>query len=84
MVFRKKHVLTTIFLALFSTTVFASGFCDGFQRGYIVGYKQAKGVSLPPLPPLCPLKPLKGFGDPASDYEFGYTIGFKKGLAAGY
>ena len=82
MIFRKKHILTTIFLALFSTSVFASDFCDGFKRGYIAGYKQAKGTSLPPLPPLCPLKPLKGFGDPESDYEFGYTIGFKKGLTA--
>jgi len=48
----------------------------------ISGYKQAKGTSLSPLVPLCPLKPLKGFGDPKSDFEFGYTIGFKKGMAA--
>jgi hypothetical protein len=80
----KLSILTAIFLSIFSVSVHASQFCDGFAAGYITGYKQAKGTSLAPLVPLCPLQPLKGFGDPESDYEHGYTIGFKNGMTAGY
>jgi hypothetical protein len=79
----RKSILTGIFLAVFSVSALASDFCDGFKRGYIVGYKQASGSSLTPLVPLCPLKPLKGFGDPESDYEFGYTIGYRQGFQDG-
>lgn len=61
----------------------ASEFCDGYKQGYVTGYKQAARTSLAPLTPLCPLKPLKGFGDPKSDFEFGYTIGFKDGTVEG-
>ncbi len=39
--------------------------------------------SLDPLVPLCPLQPLKGFGDPNSDFEHGYTIGYKQGTVRG-
>jgi len=79
----KKLVIAAIFLSIFSTSVYASQFCAGFEAGYITGYKQAKGTGLAPLVPLCPLQPLKGFGDPESDYEHGYTIGFRQGMAAG-
>jgi hypothetical protein len=82
--FSKKSILTTLFLVFFASSVYASDFCDGFKSGYVTGYKQAKETSLAPLVPLCPLKPLKGFGDPKSDFEFGYTIGFKKGIADGH
>lgn len=58
-------------------------FCAGFQHGYATGYKQAKQTTIEPLAPTCPLQPLRGFGDPESDWEFGYTIGYKKGLTAG-
>ena len=58
-------------------------FCDGFYAGYSTGYKQAKGNGLEPLRPLCPLQPLKGLGDPKSDFEHGYTIGYSRGTAAG-
>jgi len=66
-----------------SVEVLDTEFCDGFEAGYKTGYKEAKRTSLNPLTPLCPLQPLKGFGDPASDFEHGYVIGYKKGLAAG-
>ena len=80
--FRKKMILL-VFGLLIASVAFASDFCDGFAQGYKTGYKQAKGTSLDPLVPLCPLQPLKGFGDPKSDFEHGYTIGFKKGLVKG-
>ena len=79
----KKNIITLLFLTVFSASAFASEFCNGFKQGYITGYKQAKGTSLAPLVPLCPLQPLKGFGDPKSDFEHGYTIGFRKGASGG-
>lgn len=79
----KKHLILAFILSLFSITAFASEFCDGFKQGYITGHKQSAGTNLIPLVPLCPLKPLKGFGDPKSDFEFGYTIGFKQGIVEG-
>lgn len=80
-----KRIFTALVVSFcFSSVALASEFCDGFKQGYISGYKQVKGTSLQPLVPLCPLKPLKGFGDPKSDFEFGYTIGFRKGSADGY
>lgn len=72
-----------ILFIIISTKAFASDFCAGFEQGYITGYKQAKGISLDPLTPLCPLQPLKSFGDPKSDFEHGYTIGYRQGLAKG-
>jgi hypothetical protein len=80
----KASIFTAVFLSLFSISVYASQFCSGFEAGYITGYKQSKGTSLAPLVPLCPLQPLKGFGDPESDYEHGYTIGFRQGMSEGY
>ena len=60
-----------------------SQFCAGFERGFVTGYKQAKRTSFDPFVPFCPFQPTKGFGDPGSDYEHGYTIGYKEGLAKG-
>lgn len=78
--------LLACFVALFLVTVSnasTADFCRGFEKGYVTGYKQAKRTSLDPLVPLCPLQPLKGLHDPDSDFEHGYLIGLKKGLAAG-
>ena len=58
-------------------------FCDGFKAGYSTGYKQAKRTSIEPISPICPIQPIKGFGDPKSDFEHGYTLGLLKGTAAG-
>ena len=79
----RKEIIVLMFGLMVASVAFASDFCDGFEQGYITGYKQAKGTSLAPLVPLCPLQPLKGFGDPESDFEHGYTIGFKKGMVDG-
>lgn len=57
-------------------------FCAGFEAGYKTGYKQAHSSSLNPLTPVCPLQPLKGFGDPSSDYEHGYTVGYSRGRSS--
>lgn len=57
-----------------------SDFCEGFQRGYISGYKQAHNTNINPIAPICPIQPIKSFGDPESDYEHGYTIGYEKGI----
>lgn len=62
---------------------FANNFCKGFERGYISGYKQANNSSMNPITPICPIQPIKGFGDPQSDYEHGYTIGYRHGMAEG-
>jgi len=79
----KKGIVGFLFLALFSFGALADQFCDGFERGYITGYKQASGSSLEPLPPLCPLQPLKKLSDPDSDFEHGYLIGLQRGMRAG-
>ena len=78
-----KAVLVAACLTFGSSVAMASEFCDGFAAGYVTGYKQAAHSGLAPLVPLCPLEPLKGFGDPKSDFEFGYTIGLRKGTADG-
>lgn len=59
----------------------ADDFCDGFEKGYVTGYKQARNTSLDPLTPVCPLQPLKRMSDPESDFEHGYLIGLRKGLS---
>ena len=60
-----------------------SEFCAGFRAGYITGYKQASGSGYRPYVPYCPYQPYKGLGDPESDFEHGYTIGYRKGFADG-
>ena len=74
-----KGFIALVLGLMISSVALASEFCDGFEQGYKTGYKQAKGTSLNPLVPLCPLQPLKKLSDPKSDFEHGYTIGFKKG-----
>lgn len=55
-------------------------FCSGFESGYVAGYQQSNNTSLTPLVPICPMQPMKGFGDPESDFEHGYQIGFLRGM----
>ena len=75
-----KKLSLYVFLGLFWCSVgFASEFCDGFKRGYIVGYKRAHNTNYNPFVPFCPFQPFKKYGDPQSDYEHGYVIGFQKG-----
>jgi hypothetical protein len=76
-------VFAALFLLSSASAALADQFCDGFERGYIAGYKRASGKSLDPLTPLCPLQPLKRISDPDSDFEHGYIIGFERGIAAG-
>ena len=75
----KKAIGIIFFTLLFSTTVLASEFCEGFERGYKTGYKSANNTSFDPFVPFCPFQPFKKYGDPQSDYEHGYIIGFKQG-----
>ena len=82
-----KNILLCIFAFIF---IFASPvksdkpeFCDGFKRGYIVGYKQTSGSGFDPFVPFCPFQPFKGINDPKSDYEHGYVIGYEKGKKEG-
>ena len=76
----KKIFSIIIFMLLLSSAAFAGDFCNGFKQGYKTGFKQAKGSSMNPMTPMCPMKPMKKMSDPKSDYEFGYTIGYRKGL----
>jgi hypothetical protein len=81
-----RSIAATLSLAsllMISSVASATEFCDGFSAGYITGFRQARNTSLEPLVPLCSLQPLKRFGDPESDFEHGYTIGFKKGTSDG-
>lgn len=78
-----KKIMMAVFLFSASSHAYADQFCDGFKEGYKSGYKQAKNSGLDPLTPICPLKPLKGLSDPKSDYEFGYTVGYRKGAEDG-
>jgi len=80
----KKIIYALLVTSIISNVAIADNFCRGYEQGYLTGYKQAKETSLEPLSPLCPLQPLKGFGDPESDFEHGYTIGFKGGTNKGY
>lgn len=79
-----KKLLITIFLVLFSiSTAHAySDFCAGFEQGYITGYKKAKNAVMNPMVPMCPMQPMKTMSDPQSNFEHGYLIGLRKGLAA--
>lgn len=79
---RQTVLLLALTMGVVATAA-ASEFCDGYKSGFVTGYKQAADTSLKPLTPLCPLKPLRGFGDPKSDFEFGYTLGFKDGTIDG-
>jgi hypothetical protein len=42
----------------------------------------AKNTNIKPIVPFCPIKPIKGYGDPSSDYEWGYVEGIKAGARA--
>lgn len=78
-----KSCLLSLLLIISASSVFASEFCDGFEQGYSTGYKKSSGSSMNPFPPMCPMEPMKHLNDPESDFEFGYTIGFQRGLSAG-
>ncbi len=79
-----RAILAVLALALAAPAVADHAeFCEGFKAGYVTGYKQAAKTSLAPLTPLCPLQPLKRMSDPKSDYEHGYTIGYRKGVGDG-
>jgi hypothetical protein len=76
-------ILLSLLICVISTgVVFADEFCNGFERGYSTGYKQASGSSIDPITPICPIEPIKKFSDPESDFEFGYTIGYQQGARA--
>jgi hypothetical protein len=77
-----KSLMACLILLGFAVPAMAGDFCNGFERGYIAGYKKAHNTSLEPLTPLCPLEPLKGFGDPDSEFEYGYQIGFLRGMGS--
>ncbi len=79
----KRKLFLAVSLFTISSTTLASQFCEGFYHGYQTGYQQASGSSLKPLRPLCPLKPLKKLNDPDSEYEQGYLMGLREGMARG-
>ena len=74
-----KKIFMILFFISFFSVANASEFCNGFKNGFITGYKSAKNTGMNPMVPFCPMKPMKGFGDPQSDYEHGYIVGFKQG-----
>lgn len=79
-----KKILFSFFLILFSiSSAYANTqFCEGFKAGYSTSYKQKKNTTFEPFPPMCPFQPMKKWGDPKSDFEHGYTLGYQKGMTA--
>lgn len=79
---KSLYITFTITILILASEVFASTaqFCAGFERGYVAGYQKANNTSLTPIVPSCPIQPIKGFGDPESDFEHGYQIGFTRGM----
>lgn len=82
-IYYKKTIISVFLTIFFFSSAYADEFCDGFEKGYITGYKQASGSSLEPLTPMCPMQPMKRLNDPDSDYEHGYIIGLSKGMQNG-
>ncbi len=76
-------IIVLILASLFTGQAIASDFCDGFEAGYIAGYKQSSGGSYDPYPPYCPYQPHKGYSDPENDEEHGFIIGYEQGLIDG-
>lgn len=72
-----KFLFKLIIYSLISSNLISSDFCNGFLQGYKTGYKQKKQSTFVPFLPVCPVEPVKKFGDPKSNFEFGYTVGFK-------
>ena len=77
----RKLLIT--FVMFFSVSASATQFCDGFQAGYMAAKKQQRNSALVGMAPMCPMMPMRGFGDPQGDFEFGYTIGFRRALMGG-
>jgi hypothetical protein len=58
-------------------------FCAGFEEGYETGYMQEANTSIPPYAPYCPTQTFETHADPDSDFEHGYTVGYRTGIADG-
>jgi hypothetical protein len=71
----------TLFIILFcAAALFAygdTGFCEGWEAGYVAGYCYNQYSCLAPLVPLCPLPRLN-----EDSYQGGYNRGFLAGLNA--
>ena len=76
-----------IFAILFSTKLFATEFCSGWEHGYKTGYKKTATSSIfSPVPPLmgCPGDSFfRDFSEPESEYERGYIAGLQDGMING-
>ena len=80
---KKLLFVASCYLIFCGEALAKSEFCEGFERGYITGYKQSSGSSYDPYTPYCPYQPYKRYNDPDSDFEHGYIIGYEKGIQKG-
>jgi len=55
-------------------------FARGFRRGYILTWRRLTGDWFDPFVPFCPFL-FKEWGDPRTDYEFGYDVGCEHAAA---
>jgi hypothetical protein len=80
----KKNIFAiTTLVTLFSSSALASKFCDGYEHGYPIGYKQAYG-SNPSSIPYCPSNKRKdNYDSEASEYEHGIDWGLGWGKSVG-
>jgi len=84
----KARVLyISIFIALFSTSIFATEFCNGWSHGYKTGYKKTAPSSIfSPTPPFMGCSGdsfFVGNNEPDSPYERGYIAGLQDGMLDG-
>ncbi len=76
-------ILTSALIGLLAVHAWADSdeFCLGFEHGYTAGFKRAKKTNIDPFVPICPIQPIKYWGDPESDFEHGFVIGYERGKA---
>lgn len=76
---KMRNVVLGMVLASAPVPGIADEFCDGFKKGYVVGYMQVSGTGAMPALPACPSSPMGSNGDAQIIYELGVQMGLEEG-----